>query len=82
MNNQTQINEIKSIFEGWEITVNDKSIYIQALDTDAAICIYIDTDNNIYTVSELEDINDDQCYSTEELYSFEDLVEYINENYL
>ena len=82
MTNQEQIITIESIFEGSEITMNDRHIYVAALDTNAAICIYVDTDNDFYTVTEMDDIDGFLSdYNTEEFFTFDDLIDTLENQY-
>ena len=76
-----QITTIESIMESYGPTINNNAVYVQSFDTESGICIYVDTENNLYSVSELEDINSDVCFSTEKFDSFEDLVDYLENEY-
>jgi hypothetical protein len=80
MTTQEQIKTIETIFEGSEITVHGTDIYVGALDTDALIRIYLDTENEFYSITELLHIND-MPLNTTKFNSFDEVIEFIEENY-
>jgi hypothetical protein len=78
---KNQIKTIASIMESYDVTINNNTVIVQSFDTESGLSIYVDTENNLYSVSELEDINSDVCFSTEKFDSFEDLVDYLENEY-
>lgn len=78
----TQITTIQSILESYDITVKDNELYVKAMDHNGGLNIYLDTNNNIYTLTEMDDINGFASdYDAEEFYSFEDLIDHIENSY-
>ena len=76
------INTIEKIFEmsGSEITVNGNEVYVQSFDTDAVVLIHLDPENEFYMISEFMHIND-MPVNTVKFNSFNEVVEFIEENY-